>query len=80
MRKQQQYDLDTVFDFGKHEGEPLLQVIEKDPTYIAWLLDNVSDFSMCIMAENLYNVKADDQEEEEMERNEQLWGDTADIF
>lgn len=80
MRKQQQYDLDTVFDFGKHEGEALLDVIEKDPAYVSWLLDNVSDFSMCIMAENLYRSRADDQEEEEMEQEEHFWGDTAEIF
>ena len=32
--------LDDLFDFGKHEGEQLEDVIADHPGYIAWLVEN----------------------------------------
>jgi len=32
--------LSYTFTFGKHKGEDLEDVIEDDPSYIAWLVDN----------------------------------------
>ena len=37
--------LDDVFDFGKHEGIQLEEVIEDHPSYIAWCCEEgVVDF------------------------------------
>lgn len=31
--------LDDELPFGKHEGTPLWQVLETDPTYVRWLIE-----------------------------------------
>lgn len=31
---------DDEFRFGKHKGLPLWQVIEEDPSYITWLIED----------------------------------------
>ena len=39
--KRETMELDDTFEFGKYkEDRTLLYVLEHDPTYISWLLDN----------------------------------------
>lgn len=38
------YDIDSVFTFGKYEGETLAEVFEKDPKYINYCQENIDDF------------------------------------
>lgn len=35
-----------AFGFGKYKGESYSRVILKDPTYVAWCLENVKGFSL----------------------------------
>lgn len=34
------YGLDDLFSFGKHKGNQVEDVIEDDPGYIAWVVEN----------------------------------------
>ena len=37
--------LESVFTFGKHKDQQVEDVIEDDPKYIAWLVENdIADF------------------------------------
>lgn len=38
------YDIDSIFTFGKYEGETLAEVFEKDPKYIKYCEENIDDF------------------------------------
>ena len=38
------YDIDSIFTFGKYEGETLAEVFEKDPKYIKYCQENIDDF------------------------------------
>lgn len=33
-----------VFNFGKHKGKTVGEVVDEDPTYICWVYENVSSF------------------------------------
>jgi len=38
------YDVDSIFTFGKYEGETLAEVFEKDPKYIKYCQENIDEF------------------------------------
>ncbi len=38
------YDIDSIFTFGKYEGQTLAEVFEKDPKYINYCQENIDDF------------------------------------
>lgn len=38
------YETLQAFGFGKYKYEPIERVIEKDPTYVKWCIDNVKGF------------------------------------
>lgn len=40
------YDLDTKLRFGKYKGYTVEDVLEKDPEYLLWLLENVEHFEV----------------------------------
>ena len=40
------YDLDTVLDFGKHQGRTVEELLNERPRYLFWLLENVEDFEV----------------------------------
>lgn len=40
------YDLDTVLDFGKHKGLTVEDVLNDDPRYLLWALENVERFEV----------------------------------
>ena len=40
------FDLDDVITFGKCKGSTLSDVIEEQPEYIEWVLENVKWFKM----------------------------------
>ena len=40
------YKLDTILPFGKYKGKTVEQVLEIDPTYIRWCLENIEAFEM----------------------------------
>ena len=34
------HTLDSLLDFGKHEGEQVEDIVEDHPDYVRWLIDN----------------------------------------
>jgi hypothetical protein len=40
------YDLDTILGFGKYKGYTVEQILEQDPSYLFWLLENVERFEV----------------------------------
>ncbi len=40
------YDLDTPLAFGKYKGQPVEDVLNDDPGYLLWLLENVESFTV----------------------------------
>lgn len=40
------YDLDTPLGFGKYRGYPVEEVLESDPSYLMWALENVESFEV----------------------------------
>lgn len=38
------YDVDSIFTFGKYEGQTLAEVFEKDPKYINYCQENLDEF------------------------------------
>ena len=46
MNRSTFYSLDDEFKFGKHLGDSLKNVLESDPGYLVWCLDNLSHFMM----------------------------------
>lgn len=40
------YDLDTPLQFGKHKGRPVEDVLNEDPYYLYWCLENVEHFQV----------------------------------
>ena len=36
----------TIFNFGKYKGKALLHVIDNDPQYIIWCINNIKDFNI----------------------------------
>lgn len=49
--------LNDFFTFGKHKGESVGLVIEEDPSYIQWCLDEVKNFSLQPEAEDLFDMQ-----------------------
>lgn len=45
-RRTTPYGLYAVMDFGKWYGSQIQAIIEKDPDYLAWCLDNVAGFEL----------------------------------
>ena len=39
-----EYDLDDELSFGKYKGKTVEEVLEDDPTYLRWCLENVPSF------------------------------------
>lgn len=45
MSKYPPMGLESIFKFGKHKGQQVEDVLEDDPQYIAYLIEeNISDF------------------------------------
>lgn len=40
------YDLYVRFDFGKHKKSVVNDVIQEDPGYIEWCLENIEGFEL----------------------------------
>jgi len=38
------YELETEFSFGKYEGKSLQEILEIQPSYIQWCIDNLDHF------------------------------------
>lgn len=36
------FNIKTLFRFGKHKGEPIGEVIDKDPEYVLWVQENLN--------------------------------------
>lgn len=37
---------ESKFEFGKYKGIPITVVIERDPRYISWCLENITGFKL----------------------------------
>lgn len=48
-----------VFGFGKYQYMPYSKVIENDPTYVQWCLNNIPDFSLYSYEMEALQVKLD---------------------
>ena len=46
MNRNESFTLDTVFDFGKHKGKSLSDIIENDIDYIIWCILNIEQFKI----------------------------------
>ena len=55
----QLYDLNTKFKHGKHEGKMIEDVIESDPSYITYALENWKGFELTAAAELAYQERLD---------------------
>jgi hypothetical protein len=53
------YTLDTKIKFGKHKLFTIQEVIDDDPTYIEWCLDNVKGFELDDAAMDYFNDAID---------------------
>lgn len=40
------YDLDSLLKFGKYKGKVLEDVLNDDPEYLAWCLENIEWFEV----------------------------------
>jgi hypothetical protein len=40
------YDLDTPIRFGRHRGRLVEEVLEDDPGYLLWCMENVESFDV----------------------------------
>lgn len=60
--------LEDVFTFGKYQNESVGNVIEDDPTYIDWALDEIPNFSL------------DAEAKSELEKASHLQDPLEDIF
>lgn len=38
--------LEDLIQFGKHKGLKVWQIIDKDPNYLCWCMDNISGFQL----------------------------------
>jgi hypothetical protein len=45
------------FDFGKHRGEAFIDVVEEDPGYVEWCLDEVVGFAERLDPDYLEEVR-----------------------
>ena len=62
--------LSEVFDFGKYSGKDVEFVIDVEPFYIAWLLDNHDEFDLAVGARKYFVecLKNDDDLNERAKR------------
>ena len=49
------YDLDSIIDFGRFIGRPILHYLKHDPGWINWCLTNKNDFLLSQEAEDYYD-------------------------
>lgn len=42
--------LDTKINYGKHKGKFIKDIIEQDPNWIEWALENISGFGLDVYA------------------------------
>ena len=53
------YGLTDKFNFGKHKGETIQEVIEDEITYLEWCMDAVDGFDLDEQAYQVYNDALD---------------------
>lgn len=46
QKKPKVYNLRDRLTFGKHQGETLQDVIDDDPQYIEWIIENIPTFDL----------------------------------
>lgn len=64
--------ISDTFDFGKHKGKTVEEVIDEEPTYIEWCIDNVTGFELSDKTFEYYQRGLEDYEEN---RNDPDWRD-----
>lgn len=77
-RDQYQLSLDFKLNFGKYRGRTIDEILDEDPTYIRWCIDNIYWFKLSKEDEETVRTYADycDREMEEYED----WGAWGDLF
>jgi hypothetical protein len=50
QKKPKTYNLKDELPFGKHKGEILEDVIDDDPEYVDWMVENISSFDLSVDA------------------------------
>lgn len=48
------YSLDDVIDFGKYKNKTIREIIDDDPDYIEWALDETDNFGFDLDLEAYY--------------------------
>lgn len=56
--------LNSVFRFGKMKGKTVEMVIDEEPTYLRWCLDNVDNFELKDEAYSLAIIAIEDVEDD----------------
>lgn len=51
------YGLNEVFTFGKYRGKSISEVLEANPKYLEWAIENVSNFTLDEKALDLLRQK-----------------------
>ena len=52
--------LNSKFDFGKHKGKNVAEIIENEPTYIKWCIENIDNFELDNEAYEEYECAIED--------------------
>ena len=50
------YKHDTVFTFGRYEGQMLIDILKNNPTYLDWCIQKLDHF--CIYLEDIEYIKS----------------------
>ena len=48
------YNLHTIFDFGRHKGKSIQDIVKKDYSYLSWCIENVEWFALAKEVPPLY--------------------------
>ena len=65
-------NLNGKLNFGKHKGKTINQILEEEPTYIRWCLENIDWFKLSEEDEKTVQILSEYQDRE-MEDYED-WG------
>lgn len=71
--KQNQLSLSYKLNFGKHKGKTINEILEEEPTYIRWCVENICWFKLSEKDEKKVHSLSDDYDRE-IEEEYHDWG------
>jgi hypothetical protein len=63
QKKIKVYNLRDRLTFGKHQGETLQQIIDADPEYVEWMIENIPDFDLDAVTMDYFEDILNDRDE-----------------